>query len=141
VGCGGAVGFTDVVDGDVAEEALVREPAEDDHLGLADRDRRVPAAGRRVNFQGGVQGERSATARRIGRIGGFTCEGLGVGPRSRRRRLSPSASASAASSLSSHSRRCDPRRSPERGSCCCGVLDGSRPLRSLVLTVGPGNVT
>jgi hypothetical protein len=61
------VGFTDVVDGDVAEEALVREPAEDDHLGLADRDRRVPAAGRRVNFQA----ERSATARRIGRIWGW----------------------------------------------------------------------
>ena len=41
----GAAGLTDIVDGDVAEEALVGEPAEDDHLGLADPDRCVPAAG------------------------------------------------------------------------------------------------
>lgn len=40
-----AVGLiTNVVDGDVGEEALVGESAEDDHLGLADAHRRVPAA-------------------------------------------------------------------------------------------------
>ena len=69
----GAAGLTDVVDGDVAEEALVGEPAEDDHLGLADPDRCVPAAGMTRGLSGGIQGggERSATARRIGRIGGW----------------------------------------------------------------------
>jgi hypothetical protein len=65
--CAGGAGFTDVVDGDVAEEALVGEPAEDDHLRVADPDRRVPAAGRRVSFQAGF---RMAAARRIGRVGG-----------------------------------------------------------------------
>jgi len=36
--------ITDVVDGDVREEAFVGESAEEDHLGLAYAHRRVPAA-------------------------------------------------------------------------------------------------
>ena len=36
--------ITDVVDGDVREEAFVGESAEEDHLGLANAHRRVPAA-------------------------------------------------------------------------------------------------
>ena len=53
----GAAGHTDIVDGDVAEEALVGEPAEDDHLGLADPYRRVPATGISVYFLAGFRGE------------------------------------------------------------------------------------
>lgn len=36
--------ITNVVDGYVSEEALVGESAEDDHLGLANTHRSVPAA-------------------------------------------------------------------------------------------------
>lgn len=55
--------ITDVVDGDVREEALVGESAEDDHLGLADAHRRVPAARTRS------QNNRLVAVRRAGRVG------------------------------------------------------------------------
>jgi len=40
----GTDSITDVIDGYVSEEALVGESAEDDHLGLANAHRSVPAA-------------------------------------------------------------------------------------------------
>ena len=49
--------ITDVVDGDVREEALVGESAEEDHLGLANAHRRVPAARDRKNCEVVVGGQ------------------------------------------------------------------------------------